>query len=745
MGRTPRTLLILAASLLLATTARSAIGLKIYVDALDAAVEERVTYGYDRDAVCTRGLCDDATTSCLSNSNCTGIGSGSCNYTTCAGDFNLCEDDTTICANNGDCTGIGGGTCVANPCAPPNEICGVKVESLTSGAPVEQTIWQLVCDPMTLPDGTDCQVGSVLPPGTVSWDFSGVNTVNFSDLIESSTTTVEIDSAEFDLTGGQNDDNSGDCGFDPGGAFPLRTLGREDKNHLDMANVVPTLNTLERENDVRVCDDGSICVSSSPDCDGIGSGNCTSTATIWLRAASRFEGIDGANLGEGESRICHVDDPTDSEPRTEVPLWRFPNQDAAGYYMEFGDPRWQHTAFSCENTILAPAAVRTRAATGFEGKQTGEVVNEGVVKLPSGHQFESLVVRTVTEYQVRINFLGTCNIGVDEVRTVIYLWEVPHLGTVVRLQSDKTAADSPPTPAEFIFTHLSEIDVKFGLFPPLTLNAGPVTNSTIDVSWNPGDVTSHINGYRVYWSEESGGSCSIGGEDCTADHPGAGNCSAGETCCSQVGAVCNSYDFDSVNDPGMVAFNSGCSLAAGDTQCATISMLDPGTTYYITVTAMSDFTNPESGAMTTYESTLYPTQIPAQPVDLPIEVSAATTGGSGSGAVPSGTSARPGTPLTLVKGPGSMITLNWGASCQASDTDYNVYEGVLGGSPMPVTCGTAGATSWPLTPGGGNRFYIVVPTNTSVEGSYGLQKPVLERPVSPSACQAQSLSIPVCP
>ena len=31
-------------------------------------------------------------------------------------------------------------------------------------------------------------------------------------------------------------------------------------------------------------------------------------------------------------------------------------------------------------------------------------------------------------------------------------------------------------------------------------------------------ITSHIDGYRVYWDEESGGVCSIGGEDCNAEN-----------------------------------------------------------------------------------------------------------------------------------------------------------------------------------------------------------------------------------
>ena len=468
-----------------------------------------------------------------------------------------------------------------------NQICGVKVDSLVPGAPLLQTIWELVCDPLTLPDGTDCQVGSTLPADTVSWDFSGINRTNFPDLIETASTFTPINLSETP--------NHAECGMNPGGAFPQRLLGREDKNHPDPANVIPTLNAIERVNDVTVCDDGSLC-SGNPDCNGIGDGTCKSTATIWMRGVVRFEGIDSATLGAGESRLCHVTEGGDT--RTDLPLWRFPNQDAGGYYMELGDPRWMHTPFNCEPIILAPTAANVDPAGGFAGQQTGEVVNEGVVALPSGHKFKSLVTRTVTEY--RVFFLG-CAINVDGVRTVLYLWEVPHLGTVVRLQSDKIAQD------EFVFTHLPEIDIKYGLFPPLSVTPGGVTDTTVDLSWDPGLITPHISGYRIYWDTESGGACSTGLEDCTADHPGAGHCPAGETCCGTPGDVCDGYAFDSINDPGQVNFTTATS--------ATISGLDPTTTYYLTVTAMSDFTDPATSVTTAYESVLYPTQLPAVPND----------------------------------------------------------------------------------------------------------------------------------
>jgi hypothetical protein len=758
----------LVLSCLLPPPAAAGGGLRIYADEMHTVPGGRVTYGHDRNAVCLRGFCSNGTTVCLRNATCAGIGDGQCHYTACSSDFNLCDDGTTLCAAASDCTGIGDGSCNDNPCEPPNEMCGVMVSSLTPGAPTEQTIWQLVCNPATPPAGSDCQVGAALPPTTVSWDFSDFNPTNLPDLAPTSSTTSPIAAAEF----APGSSNAGDCGFAWGGGFPARKIDREDANFTDPANVVPTLTSTERQDDVRVCADGRICVTSSPDCNGIGDGVCRSTSTFWLRGIVRFDGIEGAAIGEGESRLCHADD--DGTNRTEVPLWRFPNEDALGYYMQLGDPVWQHTPFACEQAILAPSALARIDASppSFAGTQSAQVVNEGLVELPSGHRFRALVTRSVTEYDVALSFAGTCNIDVDDVRTVLYLWEVPHVGTVVRLQSNKVAPDTRlcddattvctsnanctgigsgicnvTTPGEFLVRHLSEVDVKHGLFPPLTLHVGPLTDDTIDVSWDPGAITSHIDGFRVWWGEESGGSCSLGGEDCNADHPGAGFCAAGRVCCATPGAVCQGYERDSLSDPGLVTFDAGCALAPGDTRCATIGGLDPATTYHVTVTARSSYTHPVSGAVTQYESALYPARIPAVPVDLPLEVSATTTGGAAAaGAVPDGDD-RPGVPLSVSRS-GTDVVLSWGASCRPGDTTYAVYEGPLGAvaGHTPVTCDSGGATSWgPFAPDAGDRFFLVVPRNVAVEGSYGLDSAGAERPPSGAACVPQQLAVPVCP
>jgi hypothetical protein len=118
-----------------------------------------------------------------------------------------------------------------------------------------------------------------------------------------------------------------------------------------------------------------------------------------------------------------------------------------------------------------------------------------------------------------------------------------------------------------------------------------------------------------------------------------------------------------------------------------------------------------------------------------------------SGAVPDGARVV-GVPLTLAHSavPGDL-DLSWGASCAVTDDDYAVYEGVLGDftSHIPVTassCTTIGATTTTITPGGGDRYYLVVPTGASglCEGSYGFASDGTPRPQSLSACAAQSVN-----
>jgi hypothetical protein len=137
------------------------------------------------------------------------------------------------------------------------------------------------------------------------------------------------------------------------------------------------------------------------------------------------------------------------------------------------------------------------------------------------------------------------------------------------------------------FTTLAETDIKFGLFPPLSVtidtDSDSLTDTSMDVSWNPGSPTElhRIDGYRIYWDTETGGG--IDGYDYSLTQPAA----------------------------------SGTG--------ATITGLDRATEYFVTVTSLSDFTDPASGVTTSYESLLYPMTITGGSGPLPMEASATTT------------------------------------------------------------------------------------------------------------------------
>ncbi len=118
--------------------------------------------------------------------------------------------------------------------------------------------------------------------------------------------------------------------------------------------------------------------------------------------------------------------------------------------------------------------------------------------------------------------------------------------------------------------------------------------------------------------------------------------------------------------------------------------------------------------------------------------------GGGVGRVP-GDKGSGGKPLKVARS-GASLALTWSASCRATDTDYEVYEGAAGGnfrSHVPLLCSTGGATSATVTPGAGNRYYLVVPRDAAHEGSYGIDSKGLERARVAGACLPQQLA--VCP
>ncbi len=122
-----------------------------------------------------------------------------------------------------------------------------------------------------------------------------------------------------------------------------------------------------------------------------------------------------------------------------------------------------------------------------------------------------------------------------------------------------------------------------------------------------------------------------------------------------------------------------------------------------------------------------------------------TTAPPPSGEVPDG-GAVPGAPLTASLVGGGQVQLDWGASCAATDDDYIVYEGALGGdftSHQPVTCSTGGLLSFTFTPGLASAYFLVVPRSENGEGSHGRNDAGVERSAGASPCLPQALG--ACP
>jgi hypothetical protein len=120
------------------------------------------------------------------------------------------------------------------------------------------------------------------------------------------------------------------------------------------------------------------------------------------------------------------------------------------------------------------------------------------------------------------------------------------------------------------------------------------------------------------------------------------------------------------------------------------------------------------------------------------QVSVVDSACGGAGSAPDGGPVA-GSPLRVSRLPSGDVQLSWGASCSGSDADYEVYEGTLGNftSHAPRLCTTSGSTTVTLTPGGDNTYYLVVPRNAVLEGSYGKNSSGAERPQGQNACYPQ--------
>jgi len=440
--------------------------------------------------------------------------------------------------------------------------------------------------------------------------------------------------------------NTAQCGFaDPNGILERTDIGFDDP---DPANWIKINTVVVRE-------------------------DRPSDVTLWLRGGAIKEGVSGG-FGDGESRICY--ETFDGVTRTEVPLWRFSHLDpnAIERHFQAGDA-WSSGVFNCEQNIFNEvcgsgglfSSLYSQACSGHTGTQFTEVLKGGVVTLPSGHTFNALLVRTVADFCVNL-FSGCPGLGLaDEVRTVNYLWQVPQIGSVIRLESEQNAPDLTS------FTSVVETNITYGLLPPRSITVTGTTDSTVSISWDPGLITNRIDGYKVYWDIDSGSA--------------------------------SSYAFNSVDDSGQISIGG---------TAATITGLTAGTDYHITVTTLSTFPPDPNTPLprVTYESLLYPTTVSGDPGFVyPVEVQATTTGGL---CVPATEIAN----LTVDPDPAG-IKICWDVLSDPCLSGYRVLGSATADSDSGFgsLAGLGLTTCWTGSPS--ESFFLVTGTGPGGEGPWG--------------------------
>ena len=92
--------------------------------------------------------------------------------------------------------------------------------------------------------------------------------------------------------------------------------------------------------------------------------------------------------------------------------------------------------------------------------------------------------------------------------------------------------------------------------------------------------------------------------------------------------------------------------------------------------------------------------------------------------------------ISVILTPSGDIKIDWGASCMATDTGYEIYEGMIGNftSHAPRVCSTGDETEITFPVPVGSKYFFVAARNESAEGSYGLRSDGTERAVGVSAC-----------
>jgi hypothetical protein len=526
--------------------------------------------------------------------------------------------------------------------------------------------------------GPNATVQSMVPdPGIANmcqlaaldtWNFSAINSGK-----QTATTEVPVTLAQT-----CNANGCGYTGNSVGGGLETPILERYDRDFTG---------TLRKDNQV---------IQKDVQATGV---------TYWLRAGDQNETVPGS-FGSGETRFCFVD--VGATLRNEVPVWQMAHNDAGGWYTQAGDtwgsvPLGATCAQSFYNcvcgscgglfqTLYSRGCAASSPTQNYAGALSSKVVKGGVIVLPSGHTLNALVVRNTTEF---CTYTGSGCTGIlAPVRTIVYIFEAPYVGAVALLRGPQTTlytAAEIAASAETPCTNLTSLDytnISFGLLPPVSITAGATTNASVSLSWNPGNDTHRIVGYKIYWDTDPGAS--------------------------------TPYAFNSVTNAGQV-------VIAGTT--ATISGLTPGTTYYFTVTSLSDFAqtpNPSTDppVLTHYESIKYPTTVSGDPsFSYPIEVAATTTGGGVAKPVPDGIF---GTAMRASRAdaPGSTIALTWDVATCTSVDHHVLYGDLSSVSTLSVTgaacnLGTTGSANWAGVPAANLWFVVAGDNDATVEGSWG--------------------------
>jgi hypothetical protein len=103
--------------------------------------------------------------------------------------------------------------------------------------------------------------------------------------------------------------------------------------------------------------------------------------------------------------------------------------------------------------------------------------------------------------------------------------------------------------------------------------------------------------------------------------------------------------------------------------------------------------------------------------------------------------------ILLAKAGGGMITITWSAGCSDGAEDYAIYQGTQGTwyDHTALICTDAGiALTETFLPAAASSYYLVVPHNGDIEGSYGQRSTLVERPVGIIQCQTPQVITP-CP